>query len=296
MQHELFRLFARLLRALGRRRHDPRQVYTDATILEVFLWAVICDRPVSWACEARHWPPGLRRGPLPSQSLVSRRLRTPSVIALRAKLEARVLGAADRPALACVIDGKALTVARHSTDPHAGFGYGTGAKAKGYKLHMVIDLAGRPLVWRLAPLDIGETTIARRLLRDLPPCAYLLADTNYDSNALFAQAAARGIQLVAPRRHGGPGRGLGHIRQHPARVRSMALTEHDGPGFARDLCRQRRRIERFFASLCAFGGGLTGLPPWVRTYPRVHAWVQIKLIIAQLRNNRVRTTMPKRVA
>jgi transposase len=152
--------------------------------------------------------------------------------------------------------------------------------AKGYKLHAIVDLSGRPLAWRLASLKVAETKIAKRLVREMPPCAYLIGDTGYDSNALFAHAASKGIQLIVPRRHGGPGRKLGHIKQHPSRIRSMAITENMQSPFAMELLRTRRTVERFFASLVNFGGGLTCLPSWVRTYPRVHAWVQIKLLIA----------------
>ena len=44
-------------------------------------------------------------------------------------------------------------------------------------------------------------------------------------------------------------------------------------------------MERAFANLSNFGGGLTHLPPWVRTLPRVTRWVTAKLIIYHARAN-----------
>lgn len=79
MERERFRLVKSLLRRIGRRRRSRRQRYTDGTIVEVYFWSVICDRPVYWACGRCNWPAGLRRGRLPSQSVMSRRLRTPSI-------------------------------------------------------------------------------------------------------------------------------------------------------------------------------------------------------------------------
>lgn len=131
MERELFRELKAALRGLGRRRRNRRYTYTDGAILEVYYWAVIHDRPTVWACDPRHWPRGLHRGPLPSQSQVSRRLRSPEVGALRERLEQRVLRAGRSPTLVAVVDGKPLPVAGHSTDPHARYGRAAGGKAKG---------------------------------------------------------------------------------------------------------------------------------------------------------------------
>ena len=50
-------------------------LYRHAEILVVYLWAVIHDRPTSWACDPRNWEaaPPVR---LPPQSTMSRRLRS----------------------------------------------------------------------------------------------------------------------------------------------------------------------------------------------------------------------------
>lgn len=282
MERERFRRLMKVLRRLGRRRSSDRQAYTDGTILEVYLWSVVNDRPVDWACRAGAWPPGLRRGPLPSQSVMSRRLRSPSVRKLMDRLERALNPEPDRPALVASIDGKALPIALHSRDRDAGVGRGVGNVAKGYKVHAIVDAAGRLLTWRLAPLNIDERRMAPRLLRDIPACAYVVADAHYDSNKLYAAADERGMQWVAPRRYG-HGKGLGHRRHHPARLRSKQLLEDNRSPFGAELLRHRRGIERFFAWLTNFAGGLTTLPPWVRTYHRVKLWVQAKIAIAHLR-------------
>lgn len=73
------------------------------------------------------------------------------------------------------------------------------------------------------------------------------------------------------------GRGLGHRRPHPARLRSGAILDDQPSAFGAELLRHRRRIERYFAWLTNFAGGLTGLPPRVGNYRRVHAWAKIIL-------------------
>jgi hypothetical protein len=284
MERELFREIQFHLRDMGRRRTDRRFTYTDAAILEVYLWAVIHDRPTVWACDPRHWSRGVRRGPLPSQSQVSRRLRSPSVKALRDRLEWRTVRRGRHPTIVFVIDGKALPIAGHSRDPHAGYGRATRGKAKGYKLHALVDLNGVVWAWRLAPMNTDERTMARRLLREMPRAGYVLSDANYDSNALFALASDAGVQMVVPRRYG-PDRSVGHRAQHPARLRSRDMLENGVFDFGAALHAQRRAIERYFSTLTCYGGGLTCLPPWVRTHPRVHAWVQAKLILRQLRTD-----------
>jgi hypothetical protein len=289
MERELFRALKRALRRLGRRRKNQRYLYTDATILEVYCWSVLNDRPVVWACQPENWPRGLRRGRLPSQSDMSRRLRTASVRALLTRLERVVLDADRRASLVYIIDGKPLPIANHSRDPEAGYGRAVGGKAMGYKLHVLVDPAGGLWGWRVAPMNIDERVIARRLMSSLPGEGYLLADGNYNSNRLFAAAATRGVQLVSPRRQRGVGpMGLGHHPQHPARLRSRDMLENGVFDFGQSLHQIRRAVEGYLGTLSATGGGLTCLPAWVRRHRRVRQWVQVKLIINHLRAARRR--------
>lgn len=285
MERELFRALKDALTRLGRRRRSRRFRYSDAAIVEVYYWAVLNDRSVLWACRPGNWPGGLRRGPLPSQPEMSRRLRTPQVQKLIARLEELVLRTARAIPLVCMIDGKPLPIAGHSRDPEAGYGRAAGGKAKGYKLHALIDPAGTVWGWRVAPMNGDERTMARRLMRCLPGPGYLLADANYNSNRVFAAADARGVQMVSPRRQRGGRMGLGHHRHHPARLRSIGMLENGVFDFGVRLHELRRGIERFFGTLSSTGGGLTCLPGWVRRHRRVRLWVQAKLIFMQLRND-----------
>ncbi len=63
------------------------------------------------------------------------------------------------------------------------------------------------------------------------------------------------------------------------RRRTAELINNPNPEFARELMLLRNTIERSFGNLTNWGGGLTHLPPWVRTHRRVHRWVQAKLIL-----------------
>ena len=283
MDHGLFGMVKAWLNRAGLYRRRPGQTHSDGAVLAVYFWAVLHRRPTVWACDRANWTPGAWRGTWPSQSCVSRRLREPRVIEQMDRLERAVRPPPESAALVAHVDGKALEIALHSGDAQSGVGRGVGHSARGYQLHAVVDAAGRLLTWRLAALDLDEREMARRMLGDLPPLGYLVADTFYDSTTLFAAAHDQQIQLVAPRRPDRRGRGLGHIRQHAARLRSIALLENPAAEFGRALLTSRRGIERFFAHLSNFAGGLTSPPPWVRTYRRVRTWVQANLILALLR-------------
>ena len=70
-------------------RQDPRKVHRDATIVATYLYAVLRDRPVCWACDERNWPATAPRpaAVLPSQPTMSKRLNhDPGVRRFRAEL------------------------------------------------------------------------------------------------------------------------------------------------------------------------------------------------------------------
>lgn len=315
MNQGTFRRFKRLIEQCGFYRRRGAQVHSDGAILAVYFWAALSDRAVCWACDRRNWPAGLWRGELPSQSCMSRRMNTACFRAQLQRIEQlarppitpitqvtvdaptsstascspdfcfahRELSTEPIVLLAC-LDAKPLVIAWHSTDPHAGKGRGAGTLARGYKLHALVSASGHLLAWRLASLNVDERTIAARLLRDVRNVCYVVADANYNSSPLFRIAQTSGSQLVAPRKLSHQGKGLGNHEQHEHRLRSIELLEDGLEPFARDMLVARRSIERFFANLTNFGGGLTCLPAWVRTYPRVLAWTTAKLTIAHLRN------------
>ena len=262
---------------------NPDFVHPTSRIVRVHLWAAQHDRPTCWACEPAAWGGRRRRADLPRQSTMSVRVRTPEFEALMRRLP----GAAH---LFKRMDAKALPVAAHSTDPDAGWGRGAGQAAKGYKLHVVWAGGAMPEQWRVAPLSgAGEQAMARRMLRDLGGQGYVAADKGYDANRLFDRAAASGHQLVCPRRYG-RAKGLGHHRHSPHRLRSKDLVEPPpagGGGFGPRLLKDRGQVERDFGNLASFGGGLQGLPAWVRRHGRVRRWVWAKLLInaARIRIN-----------
>jgi len=221
---------------------------------------------------------------------MSRRLRSQEFEEFMSKLERRMAHLPQASTLFKRLDGKPLPVAAHSTDRQAGWGRGAGQQSKGYKLHAIWSGRALPLQWRVAPLNVSEQEMARRMLRDLKQPGYVAADKNYDSNDLFDLAAEHDNQLLCPRRYG-PEKGLGHQYQSVHRLRSKDLLE--GPTrrltrFGPQLMKHRSQIERDFGNCVSFSGGLQSLPPWVRGHRRVRRWVWGKLLInaARVRLNR----------
>jgi hypothetical protein len=288
MEHQLWKSIVAVLVTLDKKPMSTHFDYSDERIVQIYYWAAIHDRPTTWACRRGNWPVHLRRRPLPSDSTMSNRLRSPSVVALLAALERRVI-APKEPGLFWVIDGKPLTIGGCSKDRQAGYGRAAAGKAKGYKLHAIIGAAGIA-AWRIAPMNKDERVMAARLLRSMPIQGYLIADSNYDSNPLHELCDQLGeLQLITRRRYGSD-HGLGHHRHSPSRLRSIERTENPFPAFANQLLRDRSTIEREFGNLVNWGGGLTTLPAWVRTHHRVHRWVQAKLVLVALKRSSESTT------
>ncbi len=288
MERELFRIVKAELGKVGPQPRG-RNLFSDVVIVTVYFWAVIHDRPISWACRPVSWTGRERPRRLPSQSRMSRRLRSQSVLALIGLLEERVLRCGRTSPTACAVDGKALPVGSHSHDRHARWGRGAGVWAKGYKLHMLLSLCGTVMAWRVAQMSVNEREMGRRLLAQAQFAGYIFGDKQYDANYLYAEAAAHGGQLVAPRQMGQT-RGLGRRRQATGRLRSKDLLENTVSPFGRELHEMRDAIERKFGYLTCTSGLLNGLPSWTRTYPRVRLWVQAKIILADLRTRLMQTT------
>jgi Transposase DDE domain len=283
MEHQLWTAIVAAVAALDKPPARRRLSYSDEEVVGVFYWAVVHDRPVAWAVRRENWPPHLRARRRPSNAAMSRRLRTPSVQALLAALERRVTAPADPGGVFWAIDGKPLVIGGCSKDRQAGYGRAAGGKAKGYKLHAIVGAGGRLAAWRVAPMNADERVMAARMLKATAAQGYFVADSNYDSNALHAICDARGDRQLVTRRRYGPGHGFGHNRQTAGRLRSVGLTEGPFPAFAAGLLRDRAAVERAFGHLVNWGGGLTGLPAWVRTHRRVYRWVQAKLTLAALK-------------
>ena len=255
--------------------------FADRVIALVLLWAAFHHKPISWAVQRRNWPAWMQRllPVLPSSTTMSRRLRRPSMRLYLDRLLTHAQGPA-RLTLVRMIDGTALEVRGHSKDRQAGYGFGVGRKAKGYKLHLMLESSGAIVQWRIAPMNTNEKVMALRMVLQTEAMAYLVADGEYDSNPLHRAVSSRGGQLVAPRRRGT--KGLAHSRHAPARLRSIAMLEGPSP-FGRDLLRARSVIERFFGNADSHSEAIGELPAWVRTHRRVRTWVHAKLIINSVR-------------
>jgi IS5 family transposase len=281
MERELWPPLYRVVRAVGK---DFRQKYVSFqpwVVAVVFLWAALHDRPVSWACQARHWSTTrLRPLRVPSAATLSRRADGLAVGALLRAVEQR-LRAQGEPRLLSLLDGKPLPVSNVSKDKDARRGRGAGGMAKGYKLHTL--WSGRPLpeAWEITPLNEAESVVAQRLVRQAPGAGYLLADGNYDSGPLSDEAAQQGYQLLTPLPENA---GHGHRRQSPARLRSRDLWQG---AFGRSLYESRGQIERDYGAAVSFAGGLAALPAWVRGRERVRSWVWGKLLINAVRIRRL---------
>jgi IS5 family transposase len=287
MERELWPLLYRTLAEVAR---DVRQKYVQYqpwAVAAVLLWAALHDRPLSWACDPRHWSATDLRPPrLPSQATVSRRTRRAAFGCFLNLLTARLRGGG-LPGLALAVDGKPLLVGGCSKDPDARFGRAAGHCGRGYKLHAA--WAGRPLpeAWEVTPLNEHEAKVAERLVGQLAGGGYVLADGNYDATALFDAAGGRGYQLVAAQWDNNPG--TGHHYQSPYRLRCIEMLRGE---FGRGLFALRGGIERAFGNATAFAGGLGPLPAWVRRRGRVERWVWAKLAInaARIRRNHGRAT------
>ena len=291
MEHQLWTAIVAVVAEMDKPRARPTFDFADDVIVRVWYWAVLHDRPVSWACRPENWPPGYRRRRLPSDATMSRRLRSASVRALLTQLERRVIGPTE-PGLFWMIDGKPLPIGGCSKDRQAGYGRAAGGKAKGYKLHALIGGSGVVACWRVAPMNTDERVMAERLVKAAPAevHGYVVADGNYDSNKLHTVCDRRGqLQLLTRRRYGSD-KGTGHRRQSSGRMQSMARVENPFPAFADGLLADRSEIERRYGHLSNWGGGLNGLPAWVRTHRRVSRWVQAKLVLTALKRQSITRT------
>lgn len=281
MDGELWREVYRMVSEIGDRFRTPKVQFSNGLIVLVFLWANWHDRPTTWACRAENWPAEDRPNVLPSDATMSRRLRRVPVLTLLQAIESKVRDLMP-PSLIKTIDAKPLPVGGCSKDRDAKRGRAASGQAKGYKLFTICEGGQRLDAWRLGPMNQSETLTGRVLMPEAAHASlaegYVLGDSLYDSNPLHAIVTAHGHQLVAPRKK--PRAGLGHRRHAPGRLRCLELMANS---FGQSLYRCRTGIERFFAHMGNFGGGLAPLPNWVRTPHRVARWVAGKIVLNGLR-------------
>jgi transposase len=290
MERELWQALYLLATSLDKR--GGRWKYSTAEIVAVYFWAVLHDRPTSWAAQPDEWPMDLRPEPLPPQSTLSRRLKQADAVELMTAVEQQLvmlIGLGQH--WIHILDGKPLAISPISHDRDAAWGRGARGMQKGYKVHAVWN--GGPLftTWSLAPMNMSEKTVARRMMESMLGGGYLLADSQYDANYLYDAAEKAGFQLVAKKTPGRGRNGLGHRRHSPSRLRSIELLTTQ---FGAELYRERNSIERQFGVLTSTGGILGPLPAWVRRFHRVRHWVHAKLILNALRW--IKTSQPKLLA
>lgn len=275
MERERYRFISATLRraAAATQHHNPRLVHSDALIVRVALWAALHDQPIVWATHRAHWPGDLRPRRLPSQSCMSRRLRTDAVRRLLHEVQHTLRQQLPRHDVHC-IDARPLCVGGASKDPDATLGYGAGLRIKGYKLHLVVDFGGAVDGWVVAPANVPEQHIATHLIAHSRPARWLMADGNYDSNQLYDLADERGTQLLAqPRGNIHPPRAN---RNSPARLR---VHRYLNSPIGRRTMRQRIRIEQINARLGCSSVRLHHLPHHARRLHRVTLWVALKILL-----------------
>lgn len=283
MEGELWSEVYARVRRIGKGKGVVRGVYADAVIVAVYLWSVVNDRPVAWACDRRNWRRGCPIKQLPSRSTMSRRLRSNGTQQLLRRLE-RALIDEGQPSWLRIIDGKPLPVSGHSQAQGVAYGRAARSMATGYKFHGVFDESQGFVAWRIKPMNVNESKVARELIEDLNHSGYLVGDNQFDQNPVYDAAARRSIQLLAPRRKNV--QGLGHIRHSPHRLHAIDVLSRP---FGQALLHARRRIESIYAQLTGLAFGLAPLPNWVRTIPRVENWVRAKLILFAMYIRRKRT-------
>lgn len=275
MESELYKKVSQIVMEVYRKTNLKRIKFTDADIALTYLWAALHDRPTCWACDKKNWPIYYRRRPLPDASTMCRRLKTIGVEQLLKDVEKHTVEVNDR-SLCRWVDGKALRISNISTDSEAGYGYATGGKGKGYRLHAIADLRQGFVKWKVLPMQHNEAKAAASLIPNIDDGGYLIGDGAYERNALYELTGSKSIKLFAPRRRG---KSIGHQRHSKYRLAALPRL---GSSFVNELIKGRVGIERMFGQLTNFACGLKPLPNWVRTLRRVEMWVRAKIIFFHL--------------
>src|ERR1700683_1138345 len=229
-------------------KFNPRDTHRTALIMRVHLWASLHDRPTVWACDPNNWTHKTRPENLPDQSTMSRRMRRGDFQAFLQAMQRRLNGNVQTHLLK-TLDGKPLELPNHTSDPDARWGRGVSRLSVGYKLHMVFSGNPMPDAFAITTLDVCEKQMARRMIKRVKGCGYLLGDGHYDASWLYDLCKYHGHVLVSPRAK--PGTGIGHHYLSPQRLRSIQLLEPPVSvnEFGPSLYRNRTGIERQFSQM-----------------------------------------------
>lgn len=269
MEAVVFEALRALIAQLPNRR--DRVVFDTHTILLIGYWAILRDRPFSWACEPCHWPDELRPRHLPDQSTLSRRWRSPELREAQAALHQRIIARFGPLERTAAIDGRPLVVGGASKDPDAKAGRAVGGFARGYKLHAMMTLrAGVVAAWEVRPMNEAEPIQAVPLMDKAPPeIQRVVGDKIFDSMRLHRAARASNRRLYTKLREDRVGR-----RQQPERLRLLHLLKTRA---GRALIHARDQIERHFGRMSNLAFGLKPLPAWVRRLHRARSWIMGKI-------------------
>ena len=255
MEAQLFETLYRLVFSVAHWRR-PRTQFPDQVIVLVYLWSVLHDRPVYWACQRANWPRELEFE-LPEDSTMSRRLRSLSVQQLLERVLAAGSDLLPIP-LAKALDSKPLYVGPYSKDRDAKRGrVAAGQFARGYRLHTLNH--GRIVRhFVLGPMNEHDAKAAPALIQKLEQGGYAVADNAYDSNALHRQAAAVNHQLVAPPR--AANRGVRDLKHNCSqRLRTLDLLDSPlkacglSPQFGPGVYGCRQQVESGYGGLTFLG-------------------------------------------
>lgn len=269
-----YRTVVRMNRAVPRMSRKCQ--FPDTLIVAMYFWSVAHDRPLCWAAERSNYHGPFRPRRLPSRSQFCRRIKSPRCVALMKAVWNALMGSDDTPSVN-LMDGRALPVGPYSQDVDASRGFFGGQFATGYKLHAISRKDGRIRAWRVAPLNVGETTVADELIVEAKVRGWLLADGNYDVGRLYDLACVHGAVMLTPLPDNA---GAGHRPQSRMRLLAARLWKIKD---TEKLYRQRTSIERQFSQQSCYGGGLGPLPSWVRGLDRVTRWVGTKLMFYHVR-------------
>jgi len=281
MERSQWSVLRQVLRSVTRSMPRLRRArYSDFLIGCLYFWAVLHDRPMTWALDRRHYNRTFRpRKPLPSISQLNRRVAAERFQFILQRVHERLAG--DSRFKGLVIDGQALCVSPVSQDRDARSGHIPGGMGKGYKLHVAVASDGTIPVFSVMPLNTHETRVAAEMLaiglrHDLNG-VLVMADGNYDWHVFHKFVARRGGFLIT--------RPRGRAR-HPVTRRQMGPSRRllidlwdRYPRLMRKVYHHRKHVERRFGNLASVPGLLGTLPKFVRGLPRVRRHVGAKICL-----------------
>lgn len=283
MERAQWKVLCGVLRRACRSARPPKRArYSDYLVARLYFWAVLHDRPMTWAVGRDHYTRWFRPRKVPSVSQLNRRVAADRFQAILQRAHER-LAAARGAVDTLYVDGKPVNVSPVSGDRDAR----PGQIGRGYKLHAVVTNERRIPVFCVLPLNRHEMPVARAMLARLPggpllpPGTVVLADGNYDAADLHKDVDARGGVLVTRPR----GRARHPVtRRQMGRARRALIDLWDrAPGLMERVYRQRAAVERVFGRLACTPGLLGPLPPSVRGLARVRRWVGAKICLYHAR-------------